>query len=402
MSSSCNKDSDNVLTQILKSNYSELGKVVKDPQKYKLQILYTQIDRDENNHPHFTARSYRLNKTDYFYPASSVKLPAAVLALEKLNNLNIPELGKYTPLKIDSAYSRQTAVTRDSTSENNLPSIAHYIKKILLVSDNDAYNRLYEFLGQQYLNEKLWQKGFKDVKIIRRLETGMTPEENRYTNPFTFYEGDKIIYQQPLVENKTILKMDMKNTKQGVGFISGDSLVPKPIDFKWSNYISVESLQGILKAIIFPDAVDETQRFNLTGEDYQFLYKYMSMKPRESKIPVYSDTAKYTDSYAKFFMFGDSRENIPDNIRIFSKSGQAYGYLIDNAYIVDFQNKIEFFLTAVIQVNENQIYNDDNYEYDEIGIPFMANLGKAIYQFELQREKKVLPDLSKFQIKYLN
>ena len=45
------------------------------------------------------------------------------------------------------------------------PTIAHYIKKILLVSDNDAFNRLYEFLGQQYINTTLHQMGYTEVQI---------------------------------------------------------------------------------------------------------------------------------------------------------------------------------------------------------------------------------------------
>ena len=391
-------DSDNILIQILQSNPKLFGSVLENAENYKLQILYTQIDRDKNNKPRFTSHSYRLNKSDYFYPASTVKLPAAILALEKLNNLNIPGLTKYTSLKIDSAYSNETSVSTDSTAENNLPSIANYIKKIFLVSDNDAFNRLYEFLGQQYFNETLWKKGFKDVKIIRRLETAMTPEENRITNPFTFYNDGKILYHQPPVQNVTVYKVKMKNVKQGRGYIRGDSLINQPIDFSYSNYISIESLQGILKAVIFPEALPGKQKFNLTEDDYHFLYKYMSMYPKESDYPAYNDTSEYYDSYVKFFMFGNTRENIPDGIRIFSKSGEAYGYLIDNAYIVDFNKKIEFLLTAVIQVNENQIYNDDNYEYEEIGIPFLANLGKVIYQFEINRKRKFEPDLSKFRV----
>ena len=391
-------DSENVLIQILQSNPKLFGSVLENAENYKLQILYTQIDRDKNNKPRFTSHSYRLNKSDYFYPASTVKLPAAILALEKLKNLNIPGLTKYTSLKIDSAYSNETSVSTDSTAENNLPSIANYIKKIFLVSDNDAFNRLYEFLGQQYFNETLWKKGFKDVKIIRRLETAMTPEENRITNPFTFYNDGKILYHQPPVQNVTVYKVKMKNVKQGRGYIRGDSLINQPIDFSYSNYISIESLQGILKAVIFPEALPGKQKFNLTEDDYHFLYKYMSMYPRESDYPAYTYASEYYDSYVKFFMFGNTRENIPDGIRIFSKSGEAYGYLIDNAYIVDFNKKIEFLLTAVIQVNENQIYNDDNYEYEEIGIPFLANLGKVIYQFELKQKRKFEPDLSKFRV----
>lgn len=388
---------DNFLLRILRSRSDLFATILTNPEKYKVQILYTKVDRDENNQPHFQSYDYRVNKEDYFYPASTVKLPAALLALEKLNNLNIDGLSKYTSLKIDSAHSNQTGVATDSTSENNLPSIAHYIKKIFLVSDNDAYNRIYEFLGQQYLNEALWEKGFSDARIIRRLETDATPEENRVTNPFTFYDGDKRIYEQPLAKNPTIYQLAMRNVKQGKGYMTGDSLVHEPIDFSYSNYISIESLQGILKAVIFPSAVPEKRKFNLTDDDYRFLYKYMSMLPRESTYPVYQDTLAYYDSYVKYFMFGTSRKTIPNNIRIFNKVGQAYGYLIDNAYIVDFDKKVEFFLSAVIQVNENQIYNDDTYEYDEIGFPFMANLGKVIYEYETSRDRNYEPDLSRLR-----
>ncbi|MFB0907711.1 MAG: hypothetical protein QMB03_05420 [Spirosomataceae bacterium] len=93
----------------------------------------------------------------------------------------------------------------------------------------------------------------------------------------------------------------------------------------------------------------------------------------------------------KSFMFGDDKEPMPENIRIFNKVGDAYGYLIDNAYIVDFENKVEFILSAVIHVNNNQIYNDSVYEYDKTGFPFMAELGKTIYAYELSRKRKTRP-----------
>ncbi len=125
----------------------------------------------------------------------------------------------------------------------------------------------------------------------------------------------------------------------------------------------------------------------------------MSMLPRESRFPGY-DSSEYYDSYVKYFMFGDSKEKIPENIRIFNKVGMAYGFLTDVAYIVDFKNNVEFMLSAVIHVNNNEIYNDDNYEYDEIGIPFLAELGRIIYNFELKRERKHIPDLTEFKIDY--
>ena len=154
--------------------------------------------------------------------------------------------------------------------------------------------------------------------------------------------------------------------------------------------------------MLFPEAVPEEQRFDLTDEDYRFLYRYMSQLPRETTYPDYaSDTAEnYYDSYSKFFLFGDSPDEIPDNIRIFNKIGMAYGYLTDNAYVVDFENNVEFMLTAVIHVNENQIYNDNKYEYDEIGLPFFTKLGQEVWRYEQQREREYVPDLSRFRVDY--
>ncbi|MFD2513582.1 serine hydrolase [Pontibacter locisalis] len=390
---------ENMVQRIMKQHPEQFQQILEQPEKYRVQVLYTQIDRDEQNNPQFTSYAYRLDPKEYFYPASTVKLPAAALALEKLNELNKEGLSKYTALKIDSAYSGQSAVTTDSSSEDNLPSIAHYIKKVLLVSDNDAYNRLYEFLGQKQLNEGLHEKGFEDVRLSHRLSIFLTPDENSHTNPFTFYQGDKVLYEQPLVNNQNPKPSPLKDVYLGKGYMQGDELVNKPMDFSAKNYISVEALQGILKSLMFPEAVPAQQRFNLKPEDYEFLYKYMSMLPRESDYPKYEEQ-EYPDSYVKFLMYGQDKERIPENIRIFNKIGDAYGFMIDNAYVVDFENKVEFMLTAVIYVNEDEILNDGKYEYDEVGFPFMKNLGRTIYQHELQRKKKHLPDLSRFRINY--
>ncbi|RDV15357.1 hypothetical protein DXT99_09875 [Pontibacter diazotrophicus] len=388
-----------LIQKVLKEHPEKFQEILDNPDKYRVQILYTQIDRDAQNQPHFTSYNYRLNEKEYFYPASTIKLPAALVALEKLNELNIAGLNKYTPLQIDSAYAGQSDVKVDSSSQNQLPTIAHYIKKVLLVSDNDAFNRLYEFIGQQQLNQALHQKGYEDVRLVHRLSIFLSPDENAHTNPFTFYEGDNILYRQPLNRNPAPVPTRLSNVMLGKGHYKDDKFVNEPMDFSGKNYISVENLQGILKATLFPESVPEKQRFNLTPDDYAFLYKYMSMLPRESDYPAY-DPQEYPDSYVKFLMFGNGKEPIPDNIRIFNKIGDAYGFIIDNAYIVDFENKVEFLLTAVILVNEDEIFNDDNSEYEEVGFPFMKDLGQVMYQHELKRKKKHLPNLEKFRIDY--
>jgi hypothetical protein len=388
-----------LIEDLLQSHSELFTKVLKNPEKYEVQVLYTQINRDKNNKPSFTTYTYRTDANQYFYPASTVKLPAVLLSLEKLNQLNITGLGKESPLKIDSSCTKQAAVIEDTTSANGLPSIAHYIKKILLVSDNDAYNRLYEFVGQKGMRDGLHNKGYIHNRLIKRLQVGSTTEEDRCSNGFTFYNknGD-VIYQQPATYNQDMYPNKLQTTLKGKGYMQQETLIEKPMDFSNLNQIALQDLHGILQSLIFPEVVAEKQRFGLTETDYQFVYKYMSMFPEESQSPVY-DTSYY-NSYGKFFIYGDTKKKIPANIRIFNKAGWAYGTLTDNAYIIDLENKVEFLLTATILVNENGIFNDDQYEYQTIGLPFLANLGRIIFEYEYKRKKKNLPDLSRFNINY--
>jgi len=106
----------------------------------------------------------------------------------------------------------------------------------------------------------------------------------------------------------------------------------------------------------------------------------MSRTPNEVAIPFY-DRETFFDSYGKFFMYGDKKGEMTMDTRIYNKVGLAYGTVTDVAYVKD-RNGIEFFLTATILTNKNEIFNDNLYEYDELGIPFLAALGREIYQFE--------------------
>ena len=68
-------------------------------------------------------------------------------------------------------------------------------------------------------------------------------------------------------------------------------------------------------------------------------------------------------------------------------------YLLKNKFnIVPFKRKkynINFFLTATILVNENKTFNDNIYEFETKGIPFLASLGRGILK-EFQEKKKGL------------
>ncbi len=389
------------LKNLLESHPELFSHVLNHPQHNEVQILYTQINRDEHNVPHFKSYSYRLNANHYFYPASTVKLPTAIFALEKLNELKIKGLDRTATMITDSTFEGQTKVTKDTSSKSGLPSIDNYIKKILLVSDNDAYNRLYEFVGRAEINEKLKKYGINHTRIIGRLAVGDTGEGTKHTNPIDFYKGAQLVYHQPAQYDPKDYPMNLDYMIQGKGYIDKhEKLVMEPFDFRDKNVYPIADQQAVLKKLLFPETFPENERYNLTDEQYKFIYHYMSMFPTESKYPTYKQP-DYFPAYCKWLFYGgDSTAVIEPHIRIFDKIGDSYGYDIDNAYIVDFKNKVEFIITAVVQSNDDEIYNDNKYEYKTVCLPFMKNLGQVIYQYELTRPKKYLPDLKKFKFSY--
>jgi hypothetical protein len=300
----------------------------------------------------------------------------------------------------DSAFSRQTKVRYDSSAANYLPSVAQYIKKVFLVSDNDAYNRLYEFVGQQQLNERLWQMGYKGTRITRRFVT-MDENENRHTNPIRFMQGDSLLYKQMPLYNPDPFDFHKKILIGRAHYNRYDSLIKEPFDFTTHNNFPLEDMQQVMQAALFPEVTPAKKQFHLQPDDYAFLHRYMSELPSESDYPRY-DTTEFFDSYTKFFMFKAWRSKIPPYIRVFNKTGWSYGFLTDVAYIVDFKNKIEFMVSGNIYVNSDGVLNDDKYEYEETGYPFFKEVGNIIYQYELNRKRKYSPNLSAFQFDYRN
>ena len=393
----------NLLEKLMREQPAKFQQILAPQNPYEVQILYTQIDRDAQNRPRFTTYQYSVDTSRYFYPASTVKFPAVLLALEKINELNkkLPknqQINKYTTLLTDSAFAAQTSAKSDTSAPNGLPSVGHYAKKILLVSDNDAYNRLYEFIGQQEFNQKLRAKGYVNTRILHRLSYPANTAQNRHTNPVRFMDGARLLYAQAAQFNPDNL-LPNKRIEKGKGYLENDSLVLQPFDFTTKNEFAIQDQQAILRAVLFPESVPPHQRFNISHEDYKFVYQFMSQLPSETRYPRY-DTKEFYGSYCKFFLFGDTKKPMPKHVRIFNKVGDAYGFLLDNAYVIDLKKGVEFMLTAVIYCNQDQIFNDDKYEYDAVGFPFFANLGQLIYQHELARKRRYQPNLKKFTLKY--
>jgi len=371
-------------------------KVLSSPNTYRLQLVYTQIDRDQNGIPRFTNHTLYADAENYFNPASMVKMPLAFLAMEKLYELNQPGVNKYTSMQFDSNYQRQVAMYADSSAQNKKPSIAHFIKRAFLISENDPYNRLYQFVGQGPTNQKLLEKGYSSTKITRQF-MGYTEDQNRHTNGIHFMDEKGL----------PILKLDPQYNKDSFQFgapiligdahwNSKDEVVKGPFDFTRHNNISLVDMQKMLQSVLFPASVSKQNRFNMSESDRLFLLQYLSQYPSETDYPKYDSTHFY-DSYVKFF-FQDSTHTMPKHIRVFNKVGWAYGFLTDVSYVLDTKNNIDYMLSATIYVNSDGVVNDSKYDETTVGFPFLNTIGRAFYQYDLERPRKFKPIL-KNQVK---
>ena len=300
------------LQELLKSRPEYFQKILDNRDSLKVQIIYTKIDRQPDNSPVFTPYYFNVSDESYFYPASTVKLPVALMALQRLNELKVFGLNSNSSMITENNYKTQTPVFNDPTIPEGRPTIAQYIKKIFLVSDNDAFNRLYEFLGQQYINERLHAMGHEKANILHRLNILLSEDENRHTNAVRFFsETGKSLYTQPMQVSDLVYPR--RTDSVGAGYLLGDSLVNNAMSFSSKNRLGLEALTGMLKSVLFPASVPPKQRFNLREEDYRFVYKYLSQFPGETIYPSF-DSSNYQDAYLKFLLYGSQKDSLPKAI----------------------------------------------------------------------------------------
>lgn len=345
------------LTAAVESDAPAIKEVMNNLEAHEVQILFSEIER-QGDAVSFKDESFRVQAENYFYPASSVKFPIALLALENISDN-------------DTILSTSKFFVEGDSVET---TIRDEVKKIFAVSDNDAYNRLFEFMGTDHINQRLEEMNIGPVRIAHRLS--VPDADVPQTSPLVFYLNDTTITQWPATNNTPVTPLGLNKTMKGDGYYAGDSLIKEPMDFSRKNYLPVASLHNLMKRVIFPENFSERETFHLKETDREFVLDAMSSLPYSQGY----DRKEYYDSYVKFFMFGDTKDPMPEHIKIYNKVGYAYGYLTDCAYIRDEKNEVEFILTATIHVNEDRIYNDNNYEYEEVGIPFLAELGRGVYK----------------------
>lgn len=376
--------SDNTLMPLLSQskNSAFFDSVILQKSNYHLQIIYTQIDRGAANQP--ILKNYYLTPAAYYnFGENTWTLPLAILAFEKINSLNKNRVSIYDTLVVTQDYCPQT-------QEDFKKTIAQLIKEMLLTNDSKAFNALVDFVTPEYANNRMKELGYPSAILLKKNSPcDDLPVAN--TNKVMLIGKDVVKFQQNKTRNLTDWKY-IGNLKPLVGkaFAGNAIIIKKPKDFSSYNYLSIIDLQDMLTSIIFPQLQKVDKKLQLSSTDIAYIRKFIAMQPAESNSPVYDPTV-FPDTYKKYYINNTSSKKIPDNIRAYSISGKAFGFVTDCSYFTDTLNKIEFMLTTSLYVNNSDLLKEENYQYTTAAFPFLEELFNTIYIIELNRKRPHTP-----------
>lgn len=348
----------------------------------RIQIVLGRIEDGADGKSALRQLGWRAGE-EYFYPASAVKLFAAVAALEKLHELQKETglaIGADTPLVYHPLFSGENLEKNDASNiDGGTITVRHELRKLFLVSDNEAYNKFYEMAGQDGLAASLSRAGLEGVRLVHRLDEFRSPEENR-RSPRIDFAGAGFKHTLPArLAPELPPPPPLPGILVGQGYMTGGGKVGQPMDFSGKNHFPLAELQRGLCKILRPEIdCGPGGSFAIGEEDRALVRQAMGEYPRESKNPLYS-AADYPDHSGKFLLPGLLRAGLdPKDLRIYNKFGQAYGFSTENALITNAATGKSIFFAATIYTNADGILNDDNYEYDKVARPFFSALGEGL------------------------
>lgn len=368
-----------VLHEALSSDDPVIREVVRRADRHEIQVIleYPAGGGLDDGTGDWIREQWRVDPQAYFYPASTVKMPTAFVAVERVGRPDsaLAEVARLVPLDLDTPFR-----VEDDTL---ITTVRREVEKVFAVSDNAAHNRLHELAGRDGVNTRMAELELLPFQLAHRLSTANSGSaEHRgiwfYADRETPSQGDSVYMRRPpAAPIDTLDAQEVAGLRKGRGYMAGGERIDEPFDFSAKNRAPLETLLETLKRAIRPELAggDGAPVFGFTEPERAFLVQAMRNTPREAGY----DTT-YPDAFVKFLVFGDHEGAMPEQVHIANKVGMAYGTVTDVAWVRDEERGVEFLMAATLLVNEDGVFNDDLYEYEETAYPFLAALGRQVLE----------------------
>lgn len=353
---------------------ARLAPLLERPAEFRLQVLVSKVVAGDV--PRLERHGFRVD-AEYVYPASAIKTCAAVAAVAALEEFGLPLDAAlvFHPLFDDELLEREDP----SNANGGAITVQHELRKLFLVSDNRAYNRLYELVGHREINERMWAAGLTSTRIQHRLSEFRSPADQRRTPRVELLVQGQTQREVPARDSDLVFDNgDLQGLALGTAHLDANEvLVAEPLSFLQKNWISLVDLQDLVVLLVRPDIDVGAPGFGLSPSGRSALVGAMGEYAPESSNPRY-DAAEYPRTFGKFLLTGIERVLPSERLRLANKVGRAYGFSVENAYVEDRATGRAFFVTAVLFTNADGVMNDGVYEYASIADPFLTELGAEL------------------------
>ena len=236
-----------------------------------------------------------------WWPASTVKLFAAIAALEKVHRLGLSSLAEVTFGYGDGAFYDDEEDQRVGLPRQMKTSVVELVDKAITESDNLAFDQLVELVGFDELNGEFLsaERGFHDTVLLRSYAHRVVDPDTRRgvhgdSPPIVLRQGSEV---------------------QRLPASRGRRQYPCP---KQGNCTNLWELADALRRVMLHFELPERDRFRLGPLDLGTLTHALSArKPRGIEV-VDALTAAFPD---------------PDAVSVFHKPGFAADWFSDNVFL---------------------------------------------------------------------
>ena len=349
-------------------------RVMRDPRERRLQIV-ARFFKTPGASPQRV--SYR-EDAEYFYPASAIKLFASLAALRWWSEERETRgLTLDTPLRYCSPRCRG----RDrSNLVGGRITLRHELRKLHLVSSNEAFNRVYDLVGHERLHRELLPF-FPSLRVRHRLNT-FEDAETCLSSPAVEVLGERGAWKLPPRRSGLQLEPHPVSARQRVGdrFVDPHQheLVEEPLDFTLKNGIRLEDFQQALLSLYMPrHATHPRFADGIYRPWLDALRAMMEEDPLHSENPRYRSQSQ-SELRFKPLLRGLLQRRQRSQLRYSNKAGKAYGFHIENAYIEDQESGRRVFITIGLYVNSDRTLNNNRYEYRRESIPLFQAVGERL------------------------
>lgn len=343
------------LLAILKGKEPIVDEVLANPEKYHLQINFTSVQEYQNE---VTLNEYSFNKDKYYYqPASLIKLPLALVSLEMLTKfqenygINIT-----TPLQMNTCSC--DLGTNNYVNRKPSPNLDILYKEMLIMSNNDAYNFFYDFVGPTYFNKRMRELNFPNIILRNRFYARCNGSAAQIHGGITFDKDSTDIKYHIDCQNDSI-----SNETQSI-------YLTTPGSNKY-NVASLYTLHQLMVNLFYPS---RTNKFAISPAYLSYFKKITSSYPHS--IPEYES---YPNHYHKYLIPPSLINTDDSTIKFYSKNGNASGYISDVMFVEDEKNKVTYFVSISMYNASKKYYIKRRAHYTSPGIDFFRQVSKILY-----------------------